>query len=219
MKTLNEIQTTLTKIREHKTTAQQVAEKLNAELAKIDSAGRTHEWVADKQREIRAKFTPAISDTLLAVTKLHDEIKPSQKFWESSKFVISTRPVSTPSSDNMYNPADQTAEAQARLSKMQEYSKMPSDLLHLHADAAKATEQYGVLHLINLENNSRDTTGAGWEPIDLAGLVLPDQEQALKLIQESNGTQLTIENIWKAATGGHVSAADRITAARLGGVM
>lgn len=216
MKTVDQLDQALTLIRAHQATAQRNAAALDAELTRMPTEGYTPDHKEQKAKEIRAKYVPLIGDALNEVKKLNDQIRPSTPLWESTTFVLSTRPVSPSLNNQPHAPAaDGQAESVARLAKMTELSKMDSSLLHLHADAAKATGAYGTLHLINQENSTRSKE-PGHKPVDMSGIVLPDQQQALSMLKEGQATQLELEHTWRTADNGRpINPAERITLARM----
>jgi len=216
MKTLEQLNTAVKTMREHRAVADQAEAEINTKLGRIPQEGYTAEYKAKKAKEIVDAYSPAIANALKQTMELNAEIAPAAPFWESTSYVLSNRPVTPSAGNHPFAPAaDANAEAVARLSKMQEYSGMPDELLHLHADAAKATGKLGELHLINQENQKRAATSPNFKPLDLSGVVLPDQVQATNLFKEGKIIQTTLEHSFRAASGGRpVTAIERINLQR-----
>jgi len=215
---LTAITTAVSDIRNYQQTATTAAAALTNELGKINDGSRSAEWIEQQTVATREKYTPAITTALKEVTDIARTLSAASALWEDKRLVLSRRAL-TPTDGNLYGPAkDITAESQARIALMMELAKTPTDMLHRIAERAKVDPKGGaLLHLAALENNSRDTTAAGWGPISYDDVELPDRTQALQLLQEAKGATLALENTWKSAIYGKVNPVDRIIAARAGG--
>jgi len=208
----NTITASLTTCQNHAAAATRAETALATELSKIDSGGRTAEWMAGTEKAIRAKHEPAINAALAAVNKEFDQLRPSIPLWQDTTFLLSLEPL-TKKVDGKIN---QVAEATCRAAYIAECSLMNPEQIRLHAANHIATGNFAALHLLCLVNNNK-SDGTGWQAIDTTGIELPAQKTVLATIQTVKGIQATLENVWKSANGGRVSAADKLTAARLGG--
>lgn len=216
MITLGQIQEGLKEMKRHQTTVQQLQAALDADIARINGDGTRHAaYVAEKTAEARSKATPAICETLGKINALHEGLVKSAAPWKDKRFILAAKPLTEPLNGIPGAPAkDAGVEAMTRLAKMTEFSKLDADLLHALAEDAKREGRFAELHLLALENNSRDQRQPGWKAIDLADVVLDDQRQALELFTEAHRIANGISSALKAAEGKPVSPTDRISAAR-----
>lgn len=218
MITLGKIEETVKEMRRHRAEVTRLQGELDATIGRITADATRHPaYIEEKVTEARGKATPAIYETLGRLHALHEGLVKASAPWHDKRFLLSTKPLTEPLNSIPGAPAkDQAAEALARLSKMTELSKLDADLLHAVADDAKRENRLAELHLACLENNSRDQKQPGWRPVDLAGVELPDQMQALELLTEARKMANGISIAMKQAEGKPVSPVDRISAERGG---
>lgn len=216
MITLGQIQAGLKEMKRHQTTVQQLQAALDADIARINGDGTRHAaYVAEKTAEARSKATPAIYKILSEINTLHEGLLKGAGPWQDKRFILAQKPLTEPlNSISGAKAKDPGVEAMARLSKLTEYRLMDADQLHMLADVAKREKRFAELHLACLENNSRDHKQPGWTPIDLADVVIPDQQEALQLLAEGNKIASGISSALKMAEGKAVSPVDAINGAR-----
>lgn len=216
MITLGRIEETVKEMRRHRAEVTRLQSELDATIARITADATRHpDYIAEKVTEARSKAKPAIYETLGKINALHEGLVKESAPWQDKRFVMATKHLTEPLNSIPGAPAkDQAAEALARLAKMTEFSKLDADLLHALAADAKREGRLAELHLACLENNSRDQKQPGWKPVDLAGVELPDQVQALELLTEARKMANGISIAMKQAEGGPVSPVDRINAER-----
>lgn len=216
MITLGKIEEIVKEMKRHQGEVGRSQGELDATIARITADATRHPaYIEEKVTEARSKATPAIYETLGKINALHESLIKAAGLWQDKRFLLSTKPLTQPLNSIPGAPAkDQAAEALARLAKMTEYSKLDADLLHAVADDAKREGRLAELHLACLENNGRDQEQPGWKPIDLGGVELPDQVQALELLTEANRIANGISIAMKQAEGKPVSPVDRISAGR-----
>lgn len=208
MKNLGQITATLNLVKQHKQTADTAANQLDAALNKLQDATRTPAWIEAETLKARNQYVPVIANAFNEVGKISIELLDSKPAWDSIEFVLSTRPITKPS--GLFQPAQDAAlEAAVRLQTMAEFSKMPLNLLRLHATAALASNQLGLFYLANLENNTKSAE-PGYQAYDLASIELPDRTQALANISEAKAIHGQLEIMWRTASGRQVSAVDRL---------
>lgn len=199
-------------MRKHQTVKNQKMSVLNAEVERLQNDKSLHpDFVVNKIAETRDKHLPAIRDAVNASQALHDTLLKQTPFVQSKEYYLSTKPLTKPLNSIPGAPAaDEHLEQTARLSKMQELSKMSNELLHLTVADAKSNKQYGLIHLAVQENSARKDS----QPIDLTDVVLEDQEQAKALLKESSLIQSNMHLSFREALGHNVSGIDRLNAAR-----
>jgi len=213
MKNLVQLEDAVKLARQQKQTADTAYTSLDAAMNSMPREGFTPEYLNKKAAEIRAKFVPVILGALSEVSKIADDVRPSEPMWNSKEMILSLRPVTE--SGHPFAPAkDPVAEATVRASKMAEYSKMSTGLIELHMNAAAANNQLGNLYLLNQENNTR-AGQPNYTPFDLSAVALPDRDQALSHLQEVRAIQIGLENLWRQAEGRPVTPAQKINAARM----
>lgn len=203
---LEEIRKALTEADYAEITYKSEREKLSALTEEFDASP---EVIREKETALREKYAPIIVNARITAEKIKGELQESAEAWLSSEHILSTRPVSTPSSSNMFKPADANAESMARLSLISELKTIGADQLHIRANEARREHRYGELYLINQENNTR-TDSVGWNPVDLSGLNLPDQVKAKQIFAECNATAMTLDHMAKVTLGGTVSAVEKL---------
>ncbi|MFA6498776.1 MAG: hypothetical protein WC256_13980 [Desulfurivibrionaceae bacterium] len=210
------VQEALAKVRAHRSAVDQAANAIKQGIASLPTEGLTNEYKEKKTQEVRARFIPSILAALSETTKINDQLRGTQAFYENTPFLMSLEPVSKRLNNAPAAPAEnQVHEAQTRHALLAEYAKMPNALLQAAADHAKAAGNYGHLHLASIENASRDQKDPSWKQISLDGLELPHQKEALNAIREAKAHQLFLENIWREAEGRKVDPSSAITAQRM----
>ena len=216
MQSLGQLQETLKVMRRHQGEVTRLQGELDTAIARITKDATRHpSYIAEKVAELRSKATPAIYETLGKINALHETLLKGAAPWKDKRFLLSTKPLTEPLNSIPGAPAkDPGVEAMARLAKMTEFRLMDADQLHMLAEAAKSEKRFAELHLACLENNSRDHKQPGWTPIDLADVVIPDQQEALQLLAESNKIANGISSALKMAEGKAVSPVDAINGAR-----
>ena len=216
MITLGAIQKTLETMRQHQAEVTRLQGELDTTIARITADGTRHpDYIREKTVEARTKSLPAIYAALGKINALHEGLVKGAGPWKDKRFILAARPLTEPLNGIPGAPAkDPGVEAMARLAKMTEYRLMDADLIHAMAADAKREGRFAELHLLALENNSRDQKQPGWSPIDLSDVVLDDQVQALELFAEANKIANGISSALKMAEGKAVSPVDRISAAR-----
>jgi len=200
--------------RQHKQTAENAYNSLDTELARMPKEGYTPEYLAKKTAEIREKFVPVISNALVEVQKLSNQVMTSKPFWENRELILSGRAVSERASGYLWQAKDAAVEAVTRQSLMMEFSKMSNELLGLKFHAAAANNEPGIAFLAHLENHGR-AGQPGHVPFDLTIIPMMDQEQALSNIAEIKAIEVNLENVWRHADGRKVTPEQKIYAARL----
>jgi hypothetical protein len=216
MKTLGAIEEVVKKMWQHQAEVTRLQGELDATIARITADGTRHPgYIKEKVTEARSKATPAIYETLGKMNAIHQELVKDERFWQDKRFLLSTKPLTEPLNAHPGAPAkDAGVEAMSRIAKMTEFSKLDAEQLHLAAENAKREGRFAELHLLTLENNSRDQRQPGWQAIDLADVVLDDQEQALRLFGEARKMSNGISLAMKTAEGKTASPIDKINAER-----
>lgn len=216
MMTQEQIKAALNEIRQHRQTADNAAAAVTAGIASLPTHGMTGEYIAEKQKAVREKHVPSIISAISAVSDLNTQLRNSQAFYENTALLVSMEPVSKRLNGCPTAPAENPLhEAQTRHALLAEYALLPNTLLQAIADQAKASGDYGRLHLASIVNASRDEKDPTWKAIGLDGVDLPQQREALNSIKEGKAQQLFMEASWRASEGRKSDSSSMITAQRM----
>lgn len=214
---LNLIEAVLENMRQAQTQVDGLQASLTWEIKKIsDTQGLDADFREKKIKEVRAKATPEIYERLGVINSKNEQLKKqATPFWQDRKFVLSKALLTPARKDDPTLPVEPDKESIARLSKLTEFSKMDDAHLRMTAENLIQEERHGELYLINLENDSRKGK-AGWQPINLDGVKIPQRDTALKLLNEAQRMASTIHMQMQTAEGRKISPAEKITVARAG---
>lgn len=182
--------------------------ELDKLAAVVEQYGETEAMKAEK-KAIFEKYAKSIIEARQTALAIKQELDEAADCWLDVEHVLSTRPVSETGS-NLFQAKDSGVEAMARLSLSNELKNVQNDQLHLRAKDAKQAFRYGELFLINQEMNTR-TESPGWKPIDLTGVMLPDQHKARQIFAEVNASTMAVEHMATVAIGGTVDSVATLT--------
>ncbi|MBA3007715.1 MAG: hypothetical protein FP810_14305 [Desulfocapsa sp.] len=190
-----------------------VIERLGKELEKI-AKEREHyghsEMLSKKEAEIRAEHSAAVIEHYQAVVAADDELAGYRDNWMDIEHILSTRPVSAPMGQHIFKPMNQNDESLQRLALATELKNCSAKELTARAGEAMRDKKHGELYLIHKENVTRQGS-PGWEPVDLSGVVLPDQRQAKICFAYSRAARLNMAILEKSARGVHVDPTEKLS--------
>jgi hypothetical protein len=162
--------------------------KLNADVAadirRINSEGRSSDWVGDESGRTRTKAREIAHETYGGIIFEHDKIRHHEKLWSSRELVLSTLPVTRRGADGL-TPDNPHLENATRMRTLEEAKRLAPSQLKLFAENAIADGQYGKAYLYQLEYQTRPKEQPGERGIDLSGFEIPEQVTALKIFNSA----------------------------------
>lgn len=214
---LSNIESALKKIEAHRQAAQTALSAMQHEIGNIDPRFSSS-VIAEKTKEIRAKHGEVVRANFVSLKELSDSLKTTRQFWSSTPFVLSTRAASaTANGHQAAAPKDAAVEELTRLRMMQEFKAIPTELLRLRLLAEKsavaAGGPAGGLYLASTEYNQRQDE-KDYEPVSLDDVELPDQKEALQMLDAAKATETVTEQAFRQSLGQTITPTDRINAAR-----
>ena len=190
-----------------------VIERLGKELEKI-AKEREHygpsEMLSKKEFDTRAEHAEMILEQYQLIIATDTELAGYRDAWMDVEHVLSTRPVSAKMGEHIEKPMDANNEALQRLAMATELKNCSTKELTARAGKALRDKKHGELYLIHKENVTRQGS-PGWEPVDLSGVVLPDQRQAKQIFAFSRAARLNMAVLEKSARGVVVDPMEKLS--------
>lgn len=170
---------------------------------KVDGS-RSPAWIAEKIAEARAQHLPAIREKVATFDERLATMKAQKRYWQSTPFVLSHRTFNS-------NP---TNDAMIAARYRGECAAMSGDVLQLTAESAKEDGNLALLWQCVLAGNERQAT-SGWKGVRLDDVKIPEQKQALDLIEAAEGAAWLAHSTHAVASGGVLTGTDKLIAARI----
>lgn len=184
------------------------AAELNALISRLESdTSRSRAYTLEAVQAARSKILPDMGRELAVVRAAAREAGEARRFWESVPFLLRRQTFDA-------NPA---ADAQIKAGWRAELDGMPAHLLQLVFDDAHAEANLPLLWLTFATGQRRSEGNAGFAhaiAMNLEGVVIPDQAQALAAIAVADANVGHAEMIGAAATGLRMDPVRRMTISR-----
>lgn len=201
---LNQIQAIHSGMQADVNTMRAALDKLNAGIQRIKSDGTRHDsYIAEKVDEARAAAMPPLTEKLVTFGPRLATVKAQQRYWDSKPFLLSQQVFDS----------DPAKDGTIRQAKGAEFAAMDSALLQLAADSAKEDKNFPLLYQAYLAGLARHSQ-PGWDGIDLADVVIPEQAEALRLIRECEGLAMQAQDIVAQASGSGLTPVRKLQTAR-----
>ncbi|MBZ0096987.1 MAG: hypothetical protein K8H75_16660 [Sulfuricella sp.] len=183
---------------------QGILARLDSDSVRIKSDGTRHDdFIKEKVDEARAKALPQLGEKLGTFGSRLEAVKAQRKFWESKPMILSLQTFDS----------DVAKDAQIRAAKLAELASMDSPLLQLTADSALEDADLPTIYQCYLASRDRHGT-PGWRGLSLDDVVIPEQAEALQIIQQCTALTMQAEDIAKLASGGGLTPTRRLQTAR-----
>lgn len=171
---------------------------------RIRADGTRHEaYIADKIDEARNQALGTLGEPHSRLRDLATEATGQLKFWRSTQFVLS----------QLRFADDPAADSLIRSRHAAELAAMPCGLVHLVYESARETANLPLVYACWLASNRR-VDEAHWVSIDLIGVEIAEQTQALDVIAECIRMPAVAEGVVAEITGRRQPGAEMLARAR-----
>lgn len=168
---------------------------LNELISKLErDVSRSREYTLDAVKSAREDTLPILSDALDRIRGFWHEASFQQKFWESSELILS----------KLAFDADPAKDATIKQGLRSEYAAMFPSLLQLSFEDARADNNTPLVWLIFSAGRRRiasDALLAEIITVNLDGLEIPEQKEALAAIAVCRSNLSHAEMLFSAAAG------------------
>lgn len=189
---------TIAEIRAEHTAMKEDVAKAHARLAVLDGevqrikadASRHPDYIREKIAEAQAKATPAIAEIVRTFDDRLAPVMGQRRYWASKPLLLSLQTFDE----------DAVRDAAIRSRYAAEFAAMPPAWLQLMADEAIDADNLPVLYQAQLAGIAH-AGKPGWEGISLNAVEIPDQAEALLLIDKCKALTHQAHLAWSMALG------------------
>lgn len=185
--------------------AQSLLASLDNEIQRIKADGSRHpNWIAEKITEARAKAIPAIGEIVKTFDDRNVQAMAQKEFWQSKKLLLSQQRFDK----------DPVSDATIRSARLAEIALLDVVTLKSVSDDAKFDNNLPLLWMCFLVGQGR-SDHPGWDGIDISAITIPDQDEALLLIEQCSALTHLAHNCYGQANGRVDTGLDKMTLARV----
>ena len=184
--------------------AQALLASLDSSIQKIKADGSRHpNWIAEKIAELRAQKIPAIGAIIRTFDDRSAEVMADKPNWQNKPLLLSRQRFDK----------DPVSDATIRQSRLTECERMDAATLQIVADNAKGENNLPLFWCCFVTGLQR-AGQPGWGGIDFANVVIPDQAEALQLIEQCSALTHLAHSCYSQASGNVLTGLDKMQVAR-----
>ena len=193
MKSVSQLSAWRDDARNKLTAAQRVRDQFQRELQALeaDRPNRSSDFMQTAVRALRDHYLTETGKPVADVQQLAKSAQADLSFWRSTLFVMSRERFDKESDAN---------DNAARARHLAELSAMPAPMRAMVFEHAKAERNLPLLYQCWLANEAR-TDQSNWKALDLRGVEVPVQQQALAVIADAIAVNGQAENLMGEISG------------------
>lgn len=204
MLTLDEIKAEHSAMKADVDKAEALLLAFDAEVQRIKADGTRHpDYVREKIEAAQKKAQPAIADIVRTFEARLAPVTGQKRYWQSKPLLLSLQTFDE----------DAVRDSAIRGRYAAEFAAMPAALLQLVADEAIDADNLPVLYQAVLAGMAH-AGSPGWSGISLDEVEIPEQADALALIDKCSALTHMAHSIFSRAAGNILTGIDKMSLAR-----